>query len=91
MEAWDCIPPSTIFHCWRKTGILVQIDRSSVGRYDQFLSHLPASTKITIISLLNHDEQATAPESVMEDITEGYLNYDADTIHNHVKPFLVPA
>ena len=22
VEAWDDIPPSTIFHCWQKTGIL---------------------------------------------------------------------
>ena len=36
---------------------------------------------------MNHDEQATASESVIEEITEGYLNYDEDTIHNHVKPF----
>ena len=88
MEAWDCIQPSTIFHCWQKTGILVQIDRSIVGRYDQFLSDLPASTKISIASLLNHDDQATASQSeaVIEEITEGYLNY----VHNHVKPFLVP-
>ena len=77
------LPPSTIFHCWQKTGILVQIDRSSVGRYDQFLSDLPASTKISVASLLNHDDQATASQSeaVIEEITEGHLNY----VHNYAK------
>ena len=55
MEAWDCIPP----------GIQVQIDRSSVGRYEQFLPDLQVSTKISIASLLNHDEKATA--SVIEE------------------------
>ena len=81
VEAWDCIPPSTIFHCWGK---LVQIDR----RYEQFLSDLQESTKISIANPLNHDEKATA--SVIEEITEDYLNYDEGTIHSHVKPFSVP-
>ena len=74
MEAWGCIPPSTIFHYYFKL-------------VDQFLSDLQASTEISIASLLNHDEQATASESVIEEITESYLNYDEDTIHNHVKPY----
>ena len=64
-----CIPP----------GILVQIDRSSVGRYEQFLSDPQVSTKISTASRLNHDEKAAA--SVIEEITERYLE---DTIHSHV-------
>ena len=88
VEAWDCIPPSTIFHCWQKTGILVEIDRSNVGRYEEFLSNLQVSTKISIATLLNHDEKATT--SVIEDITEGYLNYDEDIIHSHVEPITIP-
>ena len=50
IQLWKPGTPSTIFHCWQKTGILVPIDISSVGRYE--LKYLSQVSEIMMRKLL---------------------------------------
>lgn len=75
-----------IFHCWQKTGILSRIERSTVGRYYEYLQSLQEVPRIPISSLLNSNVTPTE----IEGITEEYLHHDGDTLYQHAEPGIIP-
>lgn len=75
-EAWDELPPQTVFHCWQKVGLVAGIDsdRDERTSYEDYLTLLQQSANTSMQSLLDFD----CNSQQVEDLTNNFLFFDED-------------